>query len=100
MKIVLTGFMGTGKTSVGKELSRKLGYQFVDTDVLIEGREGKPVALIFKENGEDYFRKTEQAVVKEVSLMNNRICVFHCEIQKVNASTSLRVLSVCSRIVQ
>jgi shikimate kinase/3-dehydroquinate synthase len=71
MKIVLTGFMGTGKTSVGKELGRKLGYQFIDTDVLIERREGKAVSLIFKENGEDYFRKTEQAVVKEVSLMNN-----------------------------
>jgi len=71
MKIVLTGFMGTGKTSVGKELSRKLGYQFIDTDVLIESREGKPVSLIFKENGEDYFRKLEQAVVREVSLMNN-----------------------------
>ena len=71
MKIVLTGFMGTGKTSVGKELSKKLGYQFIDTDVLIEAREGKPVSLIFKEKGEDYFRKIEQAVVKEVSLMNN-----------------------------
>jgi 3-dehydroquinate synthase len=71
MKIVLTGFMGTGKTSVGKELSKKLGYQFIDTDVLIEARECKPVSLIFKEKGEDYFRKIEQTVVKEVSLVNN-----------------------------
>ena len=38
MKIVLTGFMGTGKTSVGKELGKKLGYKFIDTDVLIEVR--------------------------------------------------------------
>ncbi|MBI5055516.1 MAG: 3-dehydroquinate synthase [Nitrospirae bacterium] len=71
MKIVLTGFMGTGKTSVGKELSRKLGYQFIDTDVLIEEREKKPVSLIFKESGEEYFRKVEQAAVEEVSRMNN-----------------------------
>ena len=71
MKIVLTGFMGTGKTSVGKELGKKLGYKFIDTDVLIEVREKKPISLIFKEKGEDYFRKIEQAVVKEVSRMNN-----------------------------
>ncbi|HDH52936.1 MAG TPA: 3-dehydroquinate synthase [Nitrospirae bacterium] len=71
MKIVLTGFMGTGKTSVGKELGRKLGYRFVDTDELIEEREGKPVSLIFKEKGEDYFRKIEQAAVKEVSQISN-----------------------------
>ena len=71
MKIVLTGFMGTGKTSVGKELGRKLGYRFIDTDELIEEREGKPVSLIFKEKGEDYFRKVEQAAVKEVSQISN-----------------------------
>jgi 3-dehydroquinate synthase len=71
MKIVLTGFMGTGKTSVGKELSRRLGYKFIDTDVLIEEREGAPISLIFKKKGEDYFRKIEQAVVKEVSKISN-----------------------------
>jgi 3-dehydroquinate synthase len=67
MKIVLTGFMGTGKTSVGKELSRRLGYQFVDTDALIEEREKMPISLIFKEKGEKYFRTVERAVVEEVS---------------------------------
>ena len=45
MKIVLTGFMGTGKTSVGKELSRRLGYQFIDTDILIEEKEGRLLLL-------------------------------------------------------
>ncbi len=63
--------MGTGKTSVGKELSRVLGYEFVDTDKLIEEKEGTPVSLIFKEKGEDYFRKIEQDTVKEVSVMRN-----------------------------
>jgi 3-dehydroquinate synthase len=71
MKIVLTGFMGTGKTSVGRELSRKLGYKFIDTDVLIEEREGMPISLIFKKKGEDYFRELEQFTVEEVSLMKN-----------------------------
>ena len=71
MKIVLTGFMGTGKTSVGRGLSKKLGCRFVDTDVLIEEREGLPVSLIFKKKGEDYFRDVERATVEEVALMNN-----------------------------
>ncbi|MEN8261911.1 MAG: 3-dehydroquinate synthase [Nitrospirota bacterium] len=71
MKIVLTGFMGTGKTSVGRELCRKLGCRFIDTDVLIEEREGMPVSLIFKKKGEDYFRGVERATVEEAALMNN-----------------------------
>ena len=71
MKIVLTGFMGTGKTSVGRELRRELGYGFVDTDALIEEREGRPISMIFKEKGEDYFRKVEQSVVEEVSENDN-----------------------------
>lgn len=68
MKIVLTGFMGTGKTSVGEELSRRLGYIFHDTDDLIERREGMPVSQIFRERGEEYFRGVERSVVEEVSL--------------------------------
>lgn len=71
MKIVLTGFMGTGKTSVGKELGRRLGYRFIDTDTLIEEKEGMPISLIFKEKGEDYFREVERAIVEEVSRMTD-----------------------------
>jgi 3-dehydroquinate synthetase len=71
MKIVLTGFMGTGKTSIGEELERRLGYPFIDTDDLIEEREGMPISLIFKEKGEDFFRDVERRVVEEVSLKNN-----------------------------
>ncbi len=73
MKIVLTGFMGTGKTSVGRALSEKLGYAFIDTDVLIEEREGMPITMIFKEKGEDHFRQVEQAIVAEVSEMKNAV---------------------------
>jgi 3-dehydroquinate synthase len=73
MKIVLTGFMGTGKTSVGWELSKALGYGFIDTDVLIEEREGMPISLIFKKKGEDYFRGLEQKIVEEVSEMENAV---------------------------
>jgi 3-dehydroquinate synthase len=71
MKIVLTGFMGTGKTSIGREISRKLGYRFIDTDALIEEREGSAIPVIFKEKGEDYFRSLEQEVIEVVSKEDN-----------------------------
>lgn len=73
MKIVLTGFMGTGKTSVGRELGAKLGYEFIDTDVLIEDREGMPISMIFKKKGEDYFRQVEQAIVAEIAQKRNAV---------------------------
>lgn len=63
--------MGTGKTSVGRELSSQLNYQFIDTDVLIEKKAGIPISLIFKKKGEEYFRSLEQATVEEVSKINN-----------------------------
>jgi shikimate kinase len=66
MNIVLTGFMCTGKTSVGKLLAEKLGYQFVDTDDLIEQRVGMKISDIFAVYGEPYFRDVETEVVKEV----------------------------------
>jgi shikimate kinase len=67
MNIVLTGFMCTGKTSVGKLLAEKLGYQFVDTDDLIELRVGMKISDIFAVYGEPYFRDVETEVVKEVA---------------------------------
>jgi shikimate kinase len=67
MNIVLTGFMCTGKTSVGKLLAEKLGYQFVDTDDLIEQRVGMKISEIFATYGEPYFRDVETEVVKEVA---------------------------------
>ena len=73
MKIVLTGFMGTGKTSVGRELSSRLGIPFIDTDSLIEEREGMPISLIFREKGEEYFRSLERAAVEKVSKMSDAV---------------------------
>jgi 3-dehydroquinate synthase len=67
MKIVLTGFMATGKTSVGKVLAQLLDYPLIDTDELIVEREGMPISQIFKEKGESYFRDVERAVIRDVS---------------------------------
>ncbi|MCU0651540.1 MAG: shikimate kinase [Candidatus Omnitrophica bacterium] len=65
--IYLVGFMGTGKTSVGYELAKKIKQQFIDLDSLIELREKKLIADIFAEKGEPYFRKVEKQALKEVA---------------------------------
>ena len=64
--IILTGFMGTGKTTVGKEVAKRLGRQFVDLDDLIAERAGKPIPDIFAQDGEPAFRDLESAVCQEL----------------------------------
>ncbi len=59
MKIVLLGYMGSGKSTVGKALSKCLGFRFVDLDTYIESEEGMTVSAIFEQKGELYFRKKE-----------------------------------------
>ena len=64
--IVLIGFMGSGKSTVGRELHHRLGYQLVDMDQLIEQRAGKPITAIFAEDGEDVFREMETRLLEEL----------------------------------
>lgn len=64
--IILTGFMGTGKTTVGKLVAGRLGYRFLDTDALIEERFGRTIPEIFREEGEAAFRAMEAAVAREL----------------------------------
>lgn len=64
--IVLTGFMATGKTTVGKLLAKHLNYEFVDTDELIVHRAGMSVADLFQEKGEEVFRKMESDIAREL----------------------------------
>jgi shikimate kinase len=61
--IVLVGFMGAGKTTVGHLLSARLGVPFVDSDLIIEQRSGRPVRQIFAEDGEPAFRALEHEVI-------------------------------------
>jgi 3-dehydroquinate synthase/shikimate kinase/3-dehydroquinate synthase len=61
--IVLIGFMGAGKTTVGRLLAGKLGLPFIDSDVVIEERGGRPVRQIFTDDGEDAFRALEHETV-------------------------------------
>jgi shikimate kinase len=65
--IILTGFMGTGKSSVGKLLAKHLGYTFVDTDAVIEARTGMAVHAIFEQRGEAAFRAMEAALARELA---------------------------------
>ena len=65
--IYLVGFMGTGKSVVGKELAKKNKWQFIDLDELIELKEKRRICDIFAKDGEPYFRRIEKKVLKEVS---------------------------------
>lgn len=65
--IVITGFMGTGKSAVGRELARRLARPFVDMDALIEEREGRTISQIFAESGEPYFRRLEAEIIEELA---------------------------------
>ncbi|MDP5273308.1 shikimate kinase [Chengkuizengella axinellae] len=71
--IVLVGFMGTGKSTVGKKLSSKLGWGFVDTDDWIEKREHLSIPEIFSTKGEVYFRKVEAEVIQEVMASEHQV---------------------------
>jgi shikimate kinase len=64
-QIILTGFMGTGKTEVGRRLAHTLGRPFVDTDRLIEAKAGRRIAEIFATDGEARFRALEREAVAE-----------------------------------
>jgi len=65
--IILVGFMGTGKTTVGKLLAQKLNKRLVDMDSVIEQRAGKAISQIFTEEGEPHFRGLERALVQELA---------------------------------
>ncbi|MDG2252428.1 MAG: shikimate kinase [Methylophilaceae bacterium] len=71
--IYLVGLMGSGKTTVGKLASKKLGKSFIDSDHLIEERTGVRVPLIFEYEGEEGFRKRETKVLEELVTMKNII---------------------------
>ncbi len=65
--IILTGFMGTGKTTLGRLLAERLGYEFIDTDTLIEAQIGQTIAELFQTEGEAAFRKLESKLVEELA---------------------------------
>ena len=73
MSIVLTGFMGTGKTTVGERLARLLGFAFVDMDTLLERRQGRTIRAIFETEGEAVFRRLEAALCRELAIRRHHV---------------------------
>lgn len=65
--IILTGFMGTGKSTLGRLVAVELGREFMDMDTLIEQREGRPIRQIFAESDEAYFRQLEADLCRELA---------------------------------
>jgi len=68
--IVLVGFMGTGKTSIGRRLSLQLRMRYVDTDDVVERDSGRRIRDIFAEDGELAFRELEKKAVRKVSKLH------------------------------
>jgi shikimate kinase len=66
MKIVLLGYMASGKSTIGKELAKKLYINFIDLDDYIEDKEKMSISAIFKQKGEIYFRRIEHIYLKEI----------------------------------
>jgi shikimate kinase len=71
--VILVGFMGSGKTTIAFELSRRLNMRYISTDDLIEKREKCTINEIFTKKGEDYFRNIESEVVRDACSMENVI---------------------------
>ena len=71
--LTLTGMMGVGKTTIGKRLAKKLNYAFADIDKIIEKQEGESISSIFRNKGEDYFRKIEKQITLIELKKNNSV---------------------------
>ena len=71
--LVLIGMMGSGKSSIGKILSKKLEFEFIDTDNKIEEIEKKTISEIFENNGEKYFRNIEETISLKMLKLNKKV---------------------------
>ncbi|MBX7184589.1 MAG: shikimate kinase [Vicinamibacteria bacterium] len=72
-RIALVGFMGSGKTTVGRLLAGRIGFDFADSDREIESRAGLPVGEIFRVHGEAFFRDLEEAAIRDLLTFERRV---------------------------
>ena len=70
-KIILVGFMGSGKSTIGKLIAQTIKKTYIDTDQLIENDEGASIKELFEKKGEEYFRKLENRVALEIGKYEN-----------------------------
>jgi shikimate kinase len=91
--IVLVGFMGAGKSAVGRLLAKRLNRCFVETDEMIVSKEGTPIPAIFKEKGEAHFRRLEAELLPLLTLKRDEVIVtgggFPCHDGAMNALKAL-----------
>jgi shikimate kinase len=106
MIIFLIGFMGSGKTTLGKQLAKRLGYCFIDQDEVIENKFQMSVSEIFAKYGEEKFRETENNVLKEI--IKNTGCIvatgggapcFHDNLQLMNTNGFTIYLKVDPEVI-
>jgi len=71
MNIILCGFMGCGKSTIGKAISKKIKYEFIDSDEFIEKHEKMTIPEIFEKFGEDYFRNKETDSISKISKLDH-----------------------------
>ena len=72
-RIVLTGFMGSGKSTVGPLVAARLGWRFIDADDIIEAEAGMPIAEIFARHGEPHFRELERATIARLAATDSLV---------------------------
>ncbi len=95
--ISLIGFMGSGKSTIGRILAGKMGFLFIDMDKIIELDKGMEIKDIFKEYGEDYFRDLESKVIKKI--YKNKNCIFACGGGVVERKKNVDIIRRNSRVI-
>lgn len=110
MNIALCGFMGAGKTVVGKELAKIMGRKFVDTDEMIEKETGISIPAIFAARGEDYFRDLEFKICQKAANLKNAVIstgggalTFERNVEAIKKGTAVVFLDasfdvICARV--
>ena len=96
--IALIGFMGSGKSTIGKRLARRLNREFIETDKLIELRAGTPIKVIFEEKGESGFRDLEEEIIRDIAASTQN-AVIACGGGVIMRSANIPCLKESSDIV-
>ena len=98
--------MGSGKSTIGRQLSEKLGMRFIDTDTYIEQKEGMTISQIFEEKGEEYFRELELETCRELSKLRGSIIstgggtlLRDCNVKEIKKGGVVFLLNVSSNTV-
>lgn len=110
--VYLTGFMGSGKTTVGKKLAAQLNYTFIDLDSYIEQQEGRSISELFNEHGENYFREVEHQCLQTLLKLEKLVVAcgggtpcFYDAMQQMNEHgitvyLQMNVLAIFNRLKQ